>query len=618
MGRIPIRGFADSALGFGGFWYIAPMRTGTHNAGGGATVVPGAWDPRRRRDDGDAAKLYLVPVAGPERAALALDPAAEGAADDGGEGLLLGRHDSCPLHLPGSEKVSRRHARFRHDPATGRWTVEDAGSSWGTRVNGRSVTNELPATLAEGDLVRVAPWTFLVSASPAPRGLRPGEEPTAAAGSVKSVRDEEIAPLQRGRLALLLSSAAELQDAADERDLAGRLLRLAQSGTGLRNAAVLKPVSADGRYDVLASEGGEGLSFSRSLLSASAAGQVAEVRGDAGGGPAGVGEVGEETSESIVQMRITRAVCVPVMLGEAVSLLLYLDQRNETFVDHDHGGEAATAYLASLGKVASLALSNLKRIEMERRNAEVEADLRAAAAAQRWILPPRELELCGYRITGVSRPGRGGVGGDFFDAIDLGRDRLVVAVGDVSGKGAGAGILMTATQSFLHAILNEPCDDGTPPDLAKAVTRLGGFVHPRRPATRFVTLWVGLFDRAEGTLTYVDAGHGLGLVRRRGEDCRELAGGGGMPVGILADAAYEAVTVPFAPGDAALVVSDGICEQPAGKPPAGERDEFGLSRSGDVLCAGGEDVVSDLFAAVVAHAGTDRLADDATAVLVRG
>ena len=587
------------------------MSTGTTDVRGGATIVPGAWDPRRGRDD-SGITLYLVPVAGPERAALALNPAADGAADGGGEGLLLGRHDSCPLHLPGSEKVSRRHARFRHDPATGRWAVEDAGSSWGTRVNGRPVTADAPATLAEGDLVRVAPWTFLVSASPTPRGLRPGEETTAAAGSVKSVRDEEIAPLQRGRLALLLSSAAELQDAADERDLAGRLLRLAQSGTGLRNAAVLKPVSADGRYDVLASEGGEGLSFSRSLLAASAAGQVAEVQGGAGDGPVG------ETSESIVQMRITRAVCVPVMLGEAVSLLLYLDQRNDTFVDDGMSGEAATAYLASLGKVASLALSNLKRVEMERRNAEVEADLRAAGAAQRWILPPRELAMCGYRVTGESRPGRGGVGGDFFDVVDLGHDRMVVAVGDVSGKGAGAGILMTATQSFLHAILNEPCDDGTSPDLAKAVTRLGGFIHPRRPATRFVTLWVGLFDRAAGTLTYVDAGHGLGLIRRADEDCRELAGGGGMPVGILADAGYEAVTVPFTGGDAALVVSDGICEQPAPPSRAGERDEFGLSRSGDVLCAAGEDAVNDLFAAVVRHAGTDRLADDATAVLVRG
>ena len=102
-----------------------------------------------------------------------------------------------------------------------------------------------------------------------------------------------------------------------------------------------------------------------------------------------------------------------------------------------------------------------------------------------------------------------------------------------------------------------------------------------------------------------------------------------MPVGILPDSRYVPETIGFHPGDAVLVVSDGIVEQPAADAPttpdAFHRDEFDLPRTKALLAEhggageGGEwgDVIGAIFAAVVKHAGTDRLADDATAVVVR-
>lgn len=567
------------------------------------TLVPGAAG-------ATASAAYLVPVAGPPRTAIELDPRR------GAGGLILGRHETCDLHLGGAEQVSRKHARFQFradgsDSTSGEqgvWFLAEVGSRWGTFLNGRRLAENEEMPLRMGDQIRITPWTFLLANTPTPRGLRIEAEPEAAT-LVRNVRAADAAPLQQERLHLLLSSAAALQDARDEKELASRLVRLAQDGTSLANGAVLKPLDTGGRFEILASSAngngsGGGFTFSRSLLDAARGGEVAEVRADDSVAP---------TSQSIVQMQITRALCVPIHLGETPHLFLYLDQRGETVLQqHTTDQEAAVAFCIALSKIASLALSNLKRMDMERRSAELDADMKAAATAQQWIMPKRDVSSGGYRIVGESRAGRG-VGGDFFDIIDLGHSKVGIALGDVSGKGVAAGVLMTATQGFLHAVLTD--ED----DLARVARQLNGFVHPRRPANRFVTLWIGVFDKSTARLTYVDAGHGLGMLADAKGDCHELTGGGGLPIGVMADGEYTAVTIPFGEGDSVLIVSDGIVEQPASGMTFEDRDEFGLARTKEVLCRAlnGPDPVAAVFDAVVAHAGTNRLADDATVVLVR-
>ena len=602
------------------------------------TMLPGHWVPRRTNrhasEASDPAPTYLVPVAGPPLETLKLDPASERAVP----GLVVGRHESSDLQLSGADEVSRRHARFQWVSDRERWDLSDVGSSWGTYVNGQRLKRDERMAVAEGDLIRVTPWTFLVSHTPHLRGIEVGSggDGTVDAGRVKSVVPTDLPAIRNDRLELLLNSAGHLQAARNERELAARLLKLAQDGTRLGNAVVLKPVDAEGRYEVLSSRMGDGaadasdaresrVTFSRSLLDRARSGEVAEVS-------TGIGADGRDpsltpVSQSIVQMEITRAVCVPILLGETASLLLYLDQRGQTFVDGPTDAREATAFCVALGRIASLALANLKRLEMERRSAEVEADIASAAAAQQWILPDRQQHAGGFEVSGESRPGRG-VGGDFFDVLAVGPYRAAVALGDVSGKGVSASVLMTATQGFLNAALADASDvagDRRALDLAGVVRRLNAFVHPRRPSTRFVTLWVGLFDRSAGTLTYVDAGHSLALLRRRNGNVTALSEAGGLPIGISLEATYESATVRFEPGDATLVVSDGIVEQPALATDGQGRDEFEIARvqklltDADLNAAGdpADDLLKALYDAVIRHAGTPRLADDATAVLVR-
>src|SRR5690606_17664010 len=191
----------------------------------------------------------------------------------------------------------------------------------------------------------ITPWTFLVSESPTPRGLRieAEQEPSTF---VRNLKADDAGPLQQERLHLLLSSAAALHDVKDERELAERLLRLAKEGTNLSNGAVLKPLDTGGRFDVLATSvngahaTGGGFTFSRSLLDAGRGGEVAAARADDSVAP---------VSQSIVQMEITRALCVPTLLGETPSMFLYLDQRGATVLQQVAADqESAIAFCIAL------------------------------------------------------------------------------------------------------------------------------------------------------------------------------------------------------------------------------------------------------------------------------
>jgi sigma-B regulation protein RsbU (phosphoserine phosphatase) len=260
--------------------------------------------------------------------------------------------------------------------------------------------------------------------------------------------------------------------------------------------------------------------------------------------------------------------------------------------------------------MASLALANLKRMDMEKRAEAMRIELAAAAIAQKWIMPKRETQFGSITCIGESRPGQV-IGGDFFDIIPLSGNRLAVAVGDVSGKGISASVLMTATQGFLHAALAEHAEPG------RAVSAANNFVNPRRPENRFVTMWVGIFDSDSSQLSYVDAGHSYAMIKRKDGSIEQLDKGGGLPIGVDEEATYKSETIAIAPGDKVMIVSDGIVEQfgVAGTPNARVPFEVaGLQKS---LASESEDEVAALFDAVIGYAGTNQLSDDATAVLVR-
>jgi sigma-B regulation protein RsbU (phosphoserine phosphatase) len=137
-------------------------------------------------------------------------------------------------------------------------------------------------------------------------------------------------------------------------------------------------------------------------------------------------------------------------------------------------------------------------------------------------------------------------------------------LGDVSGAGLGAGLDMVAVQSFLRAQFAHDADP------AHAAASLNAHLYARAGGGRFVTLWLGVFDRDAGECRFVDAGHGHAL-RVTHAAATPLAAGGDIPLGIEARVDFHAERLAFAAGDLLLLYSDGAVEQES---PQGE--SFGL------------------------------------------
>jgi sigma-B regulation protein RsbU (phosphoserine phosphatase) len=553
--------------------------------------------------------LRLEAIAGPEVPALVVKP--------GGSATLGRSMQNDMVLLDGT--VSREHAVVQD--RAGNWLLTDRGSRHGTTLNGVAITPEEPAPIVTGDLVRVGPWTMRVSVGEAGRP-RTGVSASASASAmatvvtrrsrgevVQEVDEQSLGRLAQHRLELLFEYAGQINAAPDEDRLCVSALECALAGTGFGRAAILRSVDAAGECEVLAAQvqrDGEGtpgtqprFDISASLLAKAAAGKPAQLESIGGGAMPDYGQ-------SVMDLRIHSALCVPVHVGDENDTFLYLDARGrEGGVKPD-----ATGFCVALARICGLAMSNLVRRELEKRQAEMVAQLGAAREAQQMIMPPERGVVGGLRYALRSHPGMF-VAGDLFDLVELGPGRVGVFLGDVTGEGIGAGMLMASGQAHLHALLLQHGD----PEIA--VNEVNRYLAEHSPIDRFISLWVGVFDRNTGELTYVDAGHGhWALVSAKdnaASDAFRPEGRGGPPAAIDADVEYTEHTVPFAEGDRLVVFSDGVVEQSA----AGEarsRDHFGMANVLGLLGASGsvEEDVESVMRAVLEHAGTEALDDDTT------
>jgi serine phosphatase RsbU (regulator of sigma subunit) len=235
-------------------------------------------------------------------------------------------------------------------------------------------------------------------------------------------------------------------------------------------------------------------------------------------------------------------------------------------------------------------------------------DLEVARQIQQIMLGSGTFAGPGVETVGLSRPANT-VGGDFFEIHPLADGRVVVAVGDVAGKGSPAALLMALLLAMMRTLTDERFDP------AELVTRLNAQVCRQAPGSRFITLFFGVYDARTGELSYVNAGHVPPLVLRAADTTERLLDGG-TALGLFEGSTYVAGRVLLQPQDLVAVYTDGIteAEDPGGRP----FDEQGLEaalrthRRQD-LAAIGAGVVS----AVEVHTSDTRLADDLTILLLR-
>jgi serine phosphatase RsbU (regulator of sigma subunit) len=181
-----------------------------------------------------------------------------------------------------------------------------------------------------------------------------------------------------------------------------------------------------------------------------------------------------------------------------------------------------------------------------------EQELSMARRIQQASLPKEVPTLEGWQITPYYQPARE-VGGDFYDFHILSKGRLGLVVGDATGKGVPAALVMSTTCGMLRLAAQNYSSP------AEMLQRVNEALFPYIPANMFVTCFYAILDPKSGSLTYANAGHDLPYLYRNGGDAEELRARG-MPLGLMPGMSYEQKETMLHTGEATLLYSDGLVE----------------------------------------------------------
>src|SRR5215470_15393235 len=262
-----------------------------------------------------------------------------------------------------------------------------------------------------------------------------------------------------------------------------------------------------------------------------------------------------QSQNSVVLSQIRSVMAVPLFSGEETFGMVYVDNPlDNRFSEEDLG------VMTTIASVASIKIENERLLEERLEKRRMEEELKVASEIQMRLQPFAPPSFPGWEMTGVSFPCRE-IGGDYYDFILRKRDnRVIVAVGDVSGKGTGAALLM----SSLHAAVR--AQSQTRRSISEMMGEINQYIFENSPSNKFLTLFYGELDPDTGTLTYSNGGHNAPIFVRRSGNVERLDKGG-LPIGMMQAGVYQEASVDFDRGDVLVIYSDGITES------INERDE---------------------------------------------
>jgi sigma-B regulation protein RsbU (phosphoserine phosphatase) len=527
------------------------------------------------------------------------------------ERTTIGRSRDSDICLP-DQWLSRMHAEIVRQGE--RFQLRDLGSKNGTLLNGQSL--QAPHDLQLGDVISLGEHrlTFAdeqAAADPL-RDLPPAGTRVFSVRDLVEVAEKADAPERAERQARVLRVLqSSLGDLLQHRPLAqvfDQVLDLLFQAVPAERGAVLLTEGSPPQLVIKASRGRQGdviKSVSRSISRRVLEDRVLVL----------IPNVFEDESlraqDSILSHGIRSAICAPLWYvppreagqaeGEVIGVV-YLDSRLKSHSFSEEDAEVVTA----LASVAAAKIENAKLIEESLEKRKMEQDIRLAAQIQRGLLPDAAPVLEGWTVAGSNRPSRA-VGGDYYDFV-LEDGRLLIALGDVAGKGTSAALLMTVLRAAVRANWCEA-------DPAVAIEKINRMVCQNVPDGRYVTFFLATLDPVSGLLTYVNAGHNPPLVVRAAGSVERLEHGGTV-LGMFETLPYDHGTVLLWPGDALAVFSDGVSEtlDAAG-------DEYGDDRVAAVInrfpVAPASDLQDEILKDIDVFSAGERPTDDRTLVVVR-
>ena len=301
---------------------------------------------------------------------------------------------------------------------------------------------------------------------------------------------------------------------------------------------------------------------------------------------------------------IRSVLAVPLGVGEKVFGIIYADSP----IADGRFSEDHLKVLTTLASVAAIRVENTRLLEEQMDRERLEQELQLASEIQQRFQPTAPPVVEGYELQGISFPCYE-IGGDYYDFIEREDGRLVIALGDVSGKGTAAALLMSSLHAAVHA------QASANHSLGETITAVNRYLSENTPSNRFVTLFSAELDPQTGALSFLNAGHNPPIIVHAAGTVEHLASGG-LPLGIKADAVFREGRTLLQHGDVLVIYSDGISEAVN---PADE--EFGATRLYEVIArnmdASAAGIRDRIEAALTKWSQGTPAADDITLVIVK-
>lgn len=525
----------------------------------------------------------------------------------------IGRSARSDICIPDAF-ASRLHAEIRREGDS--FWLNDLGSANGTRLNGQPIKG--PTPLPAGSLIQIGETK--ISFHPEQSGNR------AISSALIADTTDQLDPINTIALPSKRFPTTEIVDAtiSSRSDLLAliskvgvTLLSSKHLDETLENIAslVFEAVPASRVVIMLRDDGPDGelqlkvarergietpneVRISRAVLDEVLKNGNSVLTADAQHDP----KFGTQT---IMLQGIRSVLAVPLSVTEdEVFGIIYADSPTH----HATFSKEHLDILTTLASVASIRVENARLVEERINRERMERELELASEIQQRFQPSKAPEVEGYEMQGISFSCYE-VGGDYYDFIMRPNGKLLFALGDVSGKGTAAALLMSSLHAAMHA------QAATEASLKELVCNINVYLTENTPTNRFVTLFVGELDSSDGRIEFINAGQNPPLVCRAAGKTEELASGG-FPLGLMDIAEYEAETLVIEPGDTLVIYSDGVSE--ANDP---EGEEFGTERLKNVVLANREKSVSairdKIESALSSFMGSAPANDDITLLILK-
>ena len=254
------------------------------------------------------------------------------------------------------------------------------------------------------------------------------------------------------------------------------------------------------------------------------------------------------TSASISDLKIRSVMCVPLLTPDDKAIgIIQLDTSDRRQFNEDD-----LDVLAAVASQAAISIQNASMLESLLERERLNRDLKIAEQVQKRFLPQFIPTVPGYEFFAHYQPTYE-VGGDYYDFVPLPGNRMGVAVGDVSGKGVAAALMMAKfSGDTRYCIMTE---NGP----ATTATRLSGLLCAAGIEDKFITLGLGVLDATTHKLILTSAGHTPTIIRRADGRAEEVGQDvSGLPLGIMEDSTYQETEVQLNPGDVVVIYSDGV------------------------------------------------------------